>query len=145
MLQVCWKFRSKTCVTGGIPIGFDNHRPVSNLQERSLCRIVALRCQVLKPRIALDEGRPDGVGGTDALLGNDDFGPAFEVGIVLLVHLFAGDEGDHVGELRPAIVVIAIRATGNPTATQSSQRHAVSTAGQIPREHRQFSSALACA
>ena len=34
-----------------------------------------------------------------ALFGDDDFGEAFEVGIVFLVDLFAEDEGDDVGVL----------------------------------------------
>src|SRR5208337_1333253 len=108
---------------------------------------LALRRQVLKPRVALDEGQADGVGGAVALFGNDDFGPALEVGIVLLVHLFAEDEGDHVGVLldgarfaqvgmlRTVNAGVATRATGNPTATQLSRRRAGSPTGQTPREH----------
>src|SRR5271157_1068331 len=37
--------------------------------------------------------------GTIALLGNDDFSTAFEIGIVLLVNLLAEDKQDHVGIL----------------------------------------------
>ena len=41
----------------------------------------------------------DGPGRAVALFGDDDLGLAFEVGIVVLVHLFAEDERDEVGVL----------------------------------------------
>src|SRR6516164_5292808 len=41
----------------------------------------------------------DQSGGAVTLLGDDDFGEAFEVGIIFLVDLFAEDEGDDVGVL----------------------------------------------
>src|ERR1039457_1060166 len=69
------------------------------LTEKRLTRVVIPRGQVLKPRVPLDERHLDHVGGTVALFGDDEFGDAVEVGIVFLVHLFAEDEGHHVGVL----------------------------------------------
>src|SRR5208337_3393413 len=68
--------------------------------------------------------------GAIALLGNNDFGAALEVGIVLLVNLFAEDKQDHVGilfdragfaqvgKLRP---VVAAPAFGSAAELRQSQ------------------------
>src|ERR1700681_4871624 len=45
------------------------------------------------------EGQVNPADGTIALLADDEFGAAFEVGIVLLVDLLAEDEHDDVGVL----------------------------------------------
>src|ERR1035441_5627974 len=68
--------------------------------------------------------------GPVALLGNNDFGAALQVGVVLLVELFAEDEHDHIGvllnrprfaqigELRP---VIPAPAFGSAAKLRQSQ------------------------
>src|SRR6516164_6610925 len=54
---------------------------------------------VFEAGAGVQKGQFDHADGAVALLGNDDFGEAFEVRIVFLVDLFAEDEGDDVGVL----------------------------------------------
>ena len=89
-----------------------------------------------------------------ALSGDDDFGAAFEVGIVLLVNLFAEDEHDHVGilldraglaqigELRP---VVAAPAFGSAAELQQSNNGDTELFGdgfQSARNRRNFLGAI---
>src|ERR1017187_3768318 len=64
-----------------------------------LLYVVALRGEVFEARRGVFEGQLDEAGRAVALFGYDDFGDAFEVGIVLFVDLFAEDEGHDVGVL----------------------------------------------
>jgi hypothetical protein len=55
--------------------------------------------QIREARRIMQEGEIELADGTISLLGDDDFGAAFEVGIVLLIDLFAENEHDDVGVL----------------------------------------------
>src|SRR5271166_3974642 len=71
----------------------------ASTESQPLLYVIALGRQVLEARGRVLEGQLDEAGGTVALFGDDEFGDAFEVGIVLLVDLFAEDEGHDVGVL----------------------------------------------
>src|SRR5215471_14887619 len=59
----------------------------------------SIPCPVFKPRELLEEGQAHSVSWAIALLGNDQFGFAFEVGIVRLINFFAEDECHNIGVL----------------------------------------------
>ena len=65
----------------------------------NLLDVVALGGEVFEARGRVLEGQLDEAGGAVALFGDDEFGDAFEVGIVLLIDLFAEDEGHDIGVL----------------------------------------------
>src|ERR1035441_8511247 len=71
----------------------------ASTQNLPLLDVITFCGQILKPRRGVLEGQLDEAGGAVALFGDDEFGDAFEVGIVLFVDLFAEDEGHDVGVL----------------------------------------------
>src|SRR5450755_2959452 len=71
----------------------------SGTNSEPLLDVVAFGGEVFEARRGVLEGKLDEAGGAVALFGDDEFGDAFDVGIVLLIALFAEDEGHYVGVL----------------------------------------------
>src|SRR5215470_8579539 len=77
--------------------------PLGCVVRETLSLVFAARPSVprpiLKPSELLQEGETYSVGRAIALLGNDQFGFAFQVGIVRLINFFAEDECHNIGVL----------------------------------------------
>jgi len=65
----------------------------------SLGRLHTIRNSGLKAGGSLDESQFDLAGGTIALLGDDEFSLAFQLGLIRLVNFLTEDERHHVGVL----------------------------------------------
>ena len=68
--------------------------------------------EIFKAGVVGDIGHLDRAGGTVALLGDDDFGLAFEVFVFAVVIFFAMDEADDVGILLDRAGLAEVREQG---------------------------------